>query len=129
MNRLLYGLILVGIGLVFYLSWQPNPELHSIWFIPKWVADWTDIEANKNLRTGVPFLVLSGLVGLLPRATRWSSSQWLFAWLGIVAVVVVAEVGQLLNPTRHFDWADIGWGATGGFLGLLIARFLVALRS
>ncbi|GAB4033207.1 hypothetical protein [Spirosoma gilvum] len=122
--RWLYGLFLIGVGLILYLSWEPNPALRSVWFIPNWVAKWTDTHAHESSRTGVPFILLSLLVGLSPLLTAKPVYNWLLALLLLLAVLVVAEMGQLFISTRHFDWYDIGWGAMGSLVGLLSAAFI-----
>lgn len=56
--------------------------------------------------------------------------MWLITWLGLVAIVTLAEAGQLLLPLRHFDWGDIGWGAVGAAVGLvLVTALLLAGRE
>lgn len=119
-------LLALGAGLVLYLSWQPHPQMATDWFIPGWVASWADERRNDTLRTAVPFVALGWLLGgwLALRHRPWR--QWPLAWLGLVVLVVVAEVGQLFLKNRSFDPSDIGWGAAGALLGL---GTLAALRQ
>jgi hypothetical protein len=113
-----YFLVLVGAGLVLYLSWRAHPRMEDVGFIPAWVSAWADERRNDTLRTAVPFVALGWLVGgwLSVRDQPWR--QWLWAWAALVALVVVAEVGQLFQDERSFDLADIAWGAVGALLGL-----------
>lgn len=83
--------------------------------MPSWLAHWAD--KHGQLRTGVPFLLLGlMIVGLLKRELS-RAGYWL-VWCGLVGVVVLAEVGQLFLPRRHFDGMDIIWGGVGAALGL-----------
>ena len=123
--------LLIGAVIVFYLSWLPNPDLSIYGILPGWLARWTDAQENQNIRTAVPFLLLGLLSGvwLLISKQRWKS--WLSIWLLLVAMVSVAEVGQLLIPLRHFDWGDIMWGGTGAGTGMSlpgIIRLALFLR-
>ena len=117
-NLLFYLLLLLGAGLVLYLSWQAHPQMATDWFVPGWVASWADERRNDALRTAVPFVALGWLIGgwLALQNRPWR--QWLLAWAALVALVVTAEVGQLFRHMRSFDLADIGWGAAGALLGL-----------
>ncbi|MGI4834368.1 MAG: VanZ family protein [Janthinobacterium lividum] len=115
---LFYSLLLLGAGLVLYLSWQSHPAMATDWFIPSWVASWADEQQNDTLRTAVPFVALGWLIGSWLALQRRAWRQWLLAWAGLVALVSMAEVGQLFRPGRSFDLGDIGWGAAGALLGL-----------
>ena len=126
--RWVYVLLLVGVGLVFYLSWVPDPHLRKIVFIPDWLASWTDNRANEDLRTGVPFVFLGLLTGLLSRKKLISLSRWIVNWLFLIGVVILAEAGQLFLPHRHFSWEDVMWGAIGALIGLAGASFMALLR-
>lgn len=127
--RLTYILLLVGVALVFYLSWVPDPRLNLVWFVPHWVARWTDSHANDDLRTAVPFLFLGVFAGSIISSRQQSAYWWFIWWLILIGVVFIAEIGQLLLPKRHFTWADIGWGALGAFIGLGTAMMLQMLKS
>lgn len=128
--RLIYVFIVIGIALVFYLSWEPHKDLKFVWFIPNWLSRWTDTKANEDFRTAVPFVALGWMAGLLPSKSFRSIYRWLVIWLILIGVVAIAEVGQLLIPSRHFSWFDIGWGALGAFVGIAIsAMFLTFKRS
>jgi glycopeptide antibiotics resistance protein len=82
------------------------------------LAKWADI--NFNVRTGVPFVLLGILGGQLNKTafTLKLVTSWGIAFL---VIGLAAETGQLLLPSRHFDWADVFWGVAGGFVGLGIS--------
>lgn len=105
-------------GLVFYLSWLPQPQLGDQVPMPGLFSAWVDAAANENLRTAVPFLVL----GLLASGGLWLKQHafrvWVFQWLLMVVIATVAEGGQLLIPARTCDLGDIGWAAAGAAMGL-----------
>lgn len=130
-NVLFYGLALLGAGLVLYLSWRTHPRLADVWFMPKWLSAWTDERQNDTLRTAVPFVALGWLAGGWLWVQRRAWRQWLWAWAALVALVTVAEVGQLFQAERSFDLADIAWGAAGALLGLgtvaALRRLCIAL--
>ncbi|KAA9356185.1 hypothetical protein [Larkinella humicola] len=119
--RLVFLLVALGIALVFYLSWVPNPDMALVWFVPDWIANWTDARANGDLRTAVPFVFLGLITGVWLFRLRKSSVWWLATLVGLTGIAAIAEAGQIAMPHRHFSWADIGWGGVGSFLGLLVA--------
>ncbi|RZK24171.1 MAG: hypothetical protein EOO56_02465 [Hymenobacter sp.] len=117
-NLLFYLLVLVGAGLVLYLSWVPVPKMAQFWFIPPWLASWADENRNDTIRTAVPLVGLGALVGgwLAVQGRPWR--QWLLAWVALSGLVVAAEVGQLFRAERSFDQGDIAWGVVGALVGL-----------
>ena len=117
-NLLFYGLLLLGAGLVLYLSWLPVPKMGLVWFIPGSVAHWADENRNDTIRTAVPLVGLGWLVGgwLALQNRPWQ--HWLLALAGLAGLVVLAEAGQLFLANRSFDLDDIGWGVAGALLGL-----------
>lgn len=103
---------------VFYFSWLPQPRLGSQVSMPGLLARWVDAEANENIRTAVPFVLLgltSG-VGLWVRGAR--RRLWVINGLLMVVIACVAELGQLFIPARTCDAGDIGWAAVGAGFGL-----------
>ncbi len=117
-NLLFYLLLLVGAGLVLYLSWMPVPKMAQVWFIPGKVASWADENRNDTIRTAVPLVGLGWLIGgwlALQNRPWW---QWPLAGAALAGLVVLAEVGQLFEASRSFDFGDIGWGIAGGVVGL-----------
>ncbi|GAB4025436.1 VanZ family protein [Spirosoma koreense] len=128
--RILYFIIVLGVALVFYLSWIPDPNLKDVWFIPNWLGRWTDTKANEDIRTGVPFVILGLCAGFIPLFKfRRGPARWLSLWLLLVGVVTLAEIGQLFLPHRGFSWTDIGWGALGASVGLAMAGLVSLKRS
>ncbi|UFH54592.1 VanZ family protein [Spirosoma sp. KNUC1025] len=127
--RFIYLLLIVGIILVFYLSWVQDSDLIHVWFMPDWLASWTDKKANENIRTGVPFIFLGMFAGLLPTRTQRLMARWAIVWLILVGVVILAELGQLLLPDRVFSWEDIGWGALGSIIGLAVSAVIKKFRA
>ena len=124
--RLTYVMLAVGVALILYLSWQPHFAFKHIWFIPKWLSRWTDVHANGNIRTAVPFVFMGLFAGFLPSSTPRSLYQWLVLWLILIGIVTLAEVGQLLIPSRYPSFEDIGWGAVGALVGLVSAFIVVS---
>ncbi|MFN8358270.1 MAG: hypothetical protein U0Y10_27655, partial [Spirosomataceae bacterium] len=51
---------LIGAGLVFYLSWVPNPDIGYI--IPVGTAQQSWINNNGNIRTAIPFVGLGAWI-------------------------------------------------------------------
>ncbi len=96
---------------IFYFSWVPSPELGQTGVLPFWLSEWTD--ANHNLRTAVPFLIL-GIVSVL---LHFKKS--LMLRLGILGAFVVESV-QLLLPQRTFDLADVAFAIIGLIVGMVI---------
>ena len=102
---------------VFYFSWLPNPEIGSKSYFPKAIGHW--INYYGNLRTAVPFALLGGLGEFF---IKKNGTRPRLVLLGLLLLIVtVAELGQLVLPKRHFDWADIGWGAVGSVVGIAVA--------
>ncbi|WP_460670832.1 VanZ family protein [Larkinella ripae] len=122
--RIVYLLVALGVALVFYLSWIPDPRMDKVWFVPHWLARWTDRRANGDLRTAIPFLFLGGTTGLWLSSTNARPGRWLLAFIGLTAIAILAEAGQLLLPRRYFNWRDILWGGAGAFAGLTFAYLI-----
>jgi glycopeptide antibiotics resistance protein len=121
---ILYILLITGVLLTLYLSWIPQPDLSKLWYMPVWLGRWSN--AHDTLRTAVPFIYLGlfsgALLYLKKRPFRW----WFYSWLGFVALVSIAEFGQVFLPHRVFDWRDIVWGTLGAIIGLVTA-FLISI--
>lgn len=113
----LIGAIGLGTLLILYLSWVPNPDIGLLPVFPAWLGKWTN--ANGNLRTGVPFVALAGLGEMFYVSTPNAKSKRMILFGVLAGIVLVAELGQLFLPKRHFDWADIGWGLVGTTLGMV----------
>ncbi|WP_460953263.1 VanZ family protein [Spirosoma litoris] len=124
--RLIYIMLIIGTALILYLSWQPNYHFKHIWFIPGWVSRWTDVHAHGNIRTAIPFVFMGLVAGFLPTSTPRSLFNWLVLWLILIGIVTLAEIGQLLIPSRYPSVEDIGWGSVGAFVGLGTAFIVVS---
>ncbi|WP_018620292.1 hypothetical protein [Spirosoma luteum] len=112
--------LLMGAAIVFYFSWLPRPNLAIYGVLPDWLSTWTDAQQNQNIRTAVPLLILGLLSGVWLSITKQVWRNWVLSWLLLLAVVSVAEAGQVLIPLRHFDWGDIVCGGIGAGTGLSV---------
>lgn len=116
MPKIFYtGAILLLIVLVFYFSWKPTPDIETSWYMPGWLADWSN--EYGRLRTGVPFVFMGLILSFLGK-------NYKMYILGMLLLVTVAELGQLWLSDRHFDWMDIVYGGLGGMMGLLIGMWV-----
>lgn len=128
-SLLFYLLLLVGVFLIFYLSWVSDPDLRKLGFLPAWLTDWTDAEENATIRTGVPFLFISILLGIRGIILNANLKWWSMAFAFLVLIVVISEFVQSLLPFRHNDVKDILWGTAGSFAGLLPTYLYLRLKS
>ena len=129
-SSLFYFSLLLGAGIVCFLSWLPNPIISSYGFFPHQVGHWVDADANINIRTAVPFLFMGLLAGVWLLFTRQAWQRWVGVFFGLVSIAFIAEAGQLWLPYRHLDWGDIGWGTAGALAGMALGAvfaYLVAL--
>lgn len=120
----------VGILLIFGLSWQANPNLEGVPFIPEWLYNWTDSYRNSRIRTAVPFVFLSVIVGAWFCIRNVPLTYFVVAWGILTGVVVLAELGQYFIPLRDVDLKDMFWGSTGSFIGLAtmyLVKFFIRL--
>ncbi|WP_072865831.1 VanZ family protein [Arenibacter palladensis] len=132
----LLGLLLfvLGVFIIFYLSWKSNPNVGELSFVPDWLADWTDKERNSRRRTAVPFIGLGILLGAyLSYKKRISLGSWFFVWIVLGIIVSVAEMGQYFLPSRSPDMKDVIWGVVGSSVGLgttfLISLFIRTIKN
>lgn len=116
---LLLLFIALGIIIVFYFSWISSPRFEYNYFVPKRIAVWADQHANDNLRTAVPFSFIGITLSCFLLIKKYALKIWGVAWIAIVFIVFVAEIGQLKLPLRSFDWKDVYWGAIGSLLPML----------
>ncbi len=121
---LFYFILLLGVLFIFYLSWLADPKMGQVLIIPKWLSQWADVNKNSTIRTAVPFLILGVLVGGRLMVMRSTNKNWINSWLVLLAVVLTAELGQLLLPRRSFDPNDLFWGAIGSGVGMLPFYFM-----
>ncbi len=75
-SKLIYGLIGVGILIVFYLSWIPNPRIGEQVYLPHWLAEWTDAQQNDTIRTGVPFSGIGLVLGFYLQHKNAALKAW-----------------------------------------------------
>jgi len=120
---LLSGIVIFMIS-VFYFSWLSSPQLANSGLLPEWLILWADAPENENLRTAIPFVFLGIISGTVLLQKSKSFKKWINCWLLLLALVLVAELGQLFLPLRSFDIEDIGWGALGSAFGLVITFVL-----
>ena len=119
-SKLIYGLIGIGILLVFYLSWIPNPRIGEQVYLPNWLGEWTDAQQNDTIRTGVPFLGIGIVLGFYFQHKNTALKTWCLALLLLTSVGLLAELGQLFMPLRSFDLIDILWAFVGACIGLFL---------
>jgi VanZ like family len=115
-----FGLALVG--LVFFLSWIPDPALTKVPYLPREIAVWAD--RHVILRTGIAMLPLGVLLGIWLTAESRRRQDWIVAWFALTGVVVLAELGQLAIPRRVCDGKDILCGIVGVSIGLGVSRWV-----
>jgi hypothetical protein len=89
-TRLIALFLTIGITLVFYLSWLPQPQLGLSWIIPAWLAKWADNPINSTFRTSVPFFFLGLLTGLWLIRVPFSFKRHVLFWLFLVLIVLIA---------------------------------------
>ena len=115
----LFLAFLIGVVIVLYFSWLPNPNIGSASYFPKWLGNWTNHFGN--LRTAVPFFLLAAILESgLTSINNFQKKRWLII-LSLAVIVTVAEIGQLFLAHRHFDVMDIFWGITGSVAGMFMA--------
>jgi hypothetical protein len=122
--RTLCLLTVVGVFAIFFFSWLPRPDLASYKLLPDWLSSWTDNNNNMNVRTAVPFFLLGLTVGIWLIIAEQTWNVWFLAWLALTGTALIAELGQLFLPKRHFDWGDVIWGGTGAGASLLLVALL-----
>jgi hypothetical protein len=115
-------------GLIAYLSLRTSPVLAEIAWLPDWLTKWAD--THGELRTAVPFFVLSFYIGLeawlaFPKSRSLPALIWLLGAYGLGALLLLVELLQIPMPDRHFTWGDIGFG----LLGILSGGLPVFIRG
>ena len=107
-------------GFVLVLSWLPDSRLGELPFFPSGFGAWLDQGgAVATMRTGLAMAVAAALI----HAARWVESPWKSG--GVAgALLLTAEGGQLLLPSRQADVGDLAWGA----LGIVIGGGVACLR-
>lgn len=126
-GHLIGVLFVLGILLIFGLSWRSDPNLKGLPFMPLWIYSWADTYRFSAIRTAVPFLGLGAMIGFWLLIRKASFIQFVMALAILVGVVTVAELGQYFIPKRDVDLKDVFWGGAGAFLGLAVNYLLLKL--
>lgn len=120
-KRIVVFLLFIVVGVVFYYSWLPDPNMRSETYLPQWLLDWSNY--HYNLRTAIPFIVFGYLLEVYSyRKTSnkmdLNKSLIFIQNIGISALVVsIAESGQFLIQNRSPDIKDIYFGIIGSLIG------------
>ncbi|MGY8914248.1 MAG: VanZ family protein [Flavobacteriales bacterium] len=127
-------LFILGIFLIFFLSWKADPNIGEFSYVPDWLAEWTDADRNNRRRTAVPFVALGILAGgFMIYIKRTKLLFWFFAFLLLSTIVALAEAGQYFLPSRSPDLKDVIWGVVGAFIGLsltyLMSKLINAVKT
>jgi glycopeptide antibiotics resistance protein len=128
MKTILVLVLLACIGIVFYFSWLPNPNLGTETYLPSWLLDWSNY--YYNLRTAVPFVIIGFLLEMRSgkksiKSKNTSRLIFFIQNIGVSAVVVcIAEGGQFLIHDRSPDFMDVFFGILGSGIGALVYYIL-----
>ena len=98
---------------IFYFSWLPSGEFGDETYLPQWLLTWCN--TYYNLRTAIPFVILSFLMTLKYKARH--------VLIICLVLVTIAELGQYFIPKRFPDYRDILFGLLGTLFGVVIALF------
>ena len=128
-SSIYYSLLVFGIILVLYFSWLASPTLGLSGILPKWIADWADDIENITIRTAVPFVFLSVLIGIQLLLKKASLHWWFVGYIALLFLLFLAELGQLFLPQRNFDWKDIAWGVAASTIGLITMYGIGKLKN
>jgi glycopeptide antibiotics resistance protein len=107
------GLVLVFIGIIFLFSWLNSPDFANVPLMPNWLNNWSNLHGQ--LRTGAPFIPLGFLLNSYSKKLAFSLTGLIISFF----VVVIAELGQYLIPTRYPDPMDIFYGIIGALIGMI----------
>ena len=128
-SSIYYSLLVFGIILVLYFSWLASPTLGLSGVLPKWIADWADDIENITIRTAVPFVFLSVLIGIQLLLKKAPLNSWFVGYIALLFLLFLAELGQLFLPQRFFDWEDIAWGVVASTVGLIAMYGIGKLKN
>jgi glycopeptide antibiotics resistance protein len=104
---------LAGLGAVSFLSLRSSSAISTVWWIPKFIANWADRHGRFD---NFPAYGLMGVPFFLVASTF---RRQIGSLILLCLFVVLLELAQLAIPTRHCDIGDMFWGS----LGLLAAFF------
>lgn len=104
---------------VLYYSWLPEPSFDNEIYMPLWLVKFTN--EYGILRTGIPFILLGVNIVIL----RVKNLNYFKNFIILLTLLLIAELGQLFLPHRHFDIADILIGTIAIVIGLFIGELLM----
>ena len=110
--------ILVVAFSIFYFSWLPSGKFGDETHLPQWFLNWCN--TYYNLRTAIPFVILSFLMTLKYKAMN--------VLIICLVLVTVAELGQYFIPKRYPDYRDTLYGLLGTLFGIAIALSFLKKR-
>lgn len=130
-NKIVLGLLLLVIVVVFYFSWLPDPGFTNQTYLPNWLLRWSN--HYYNLRTAVPFLALGFLLEAYTHHLSLNEINRDLNFvqnIGISAIIVcVAEGGQFLIQRRSPDLSDVFYGILGSLAGALVYNLFKRLKN
>ena len=104
--------------IIFLCSWFKSPDLGTNIFLPDWLNKWSNIHGQ--IRTAIPFIPLGFLLNTYKKKWIISISGFLICFL----VVIIAELGQFLIPTRYPDIFDVLSGLLGAVVGMFFQNLI-----
>jgi glycopeptide antibiotics resistance protein len=132
LNKIVLVALAIIIGAVFYFSWLSDPRFLNETYLPNWLLDWSN--RYYNLRTAIPFVVFGFLLQYYSKEHEsLEMSAISFRYVRnvsiVVAVVCIAELGQLFIHKRSPDLLDVFFGILGSLSGALFYNLLKRLRN
>jgi len=115
--------ILLLIIVIFFFSWLKNPNFDHISVIPVWLNNWSNLHGQ--LRTSVPFIPLGFLLNTYRKKGLISLTGLFISFI----VVVIAELGQFLIPTRYPDLMDVFFGILGSIVGMIFQNIFKKIET
>mgnify|MGYP000848368079 CR=1 FL=1 len=125
LRQTLIQCLAAGAGtLVLVLSWLPDSRMERIPLMPGWLGGWLDQGGPvATLRTGIAMALAAALI----HGARWPGSRrGSAAWAA--ALLMLAEGGQVLLPSRQASVGDLGWGVAGVAVGVGCAHLAITGR-
>jgi hypothetical protein len=112
-----------GIASAIYLTLRPSSNLRTVDWIPYPIALWADYHGRTRNLAAYALLAVPVLVLFRDHRTQ-------LKWMGVLAILGTAlEYGQLLIPTRWFEWQDIALSLAGlATSWVLVEGFRFGLR-
>lgn len=117
--KLLLLIALLILLMTIFLSWKPSPDMSQWGLLPDSIAKWADKHQNDQIRTGVPFALMSFLIGIyLYSESLTGLKQWIAVVLILFIFVLFIELIQYFIPERRLDIKDVFWGFCGCLFGI-----------